>query len=111
MVSTFGGLGIAASGLNAARQGLDVVGQNITNATTAGYTRQRLATAAVGTLAQVGPLSGGAPLVGQGVVATGVTRLGDAFLDARARGTAATAGNLAVQANAIDAVQRSLNEP
>jgi len=111
MVSTFGGLGVAASGLSAARHGLDVVGQNIANATTTGYTRQRLSTAAVASLAQVGPLSGGSPAVGQGVAVVGIARLGDAFLDARARSTAAASGNLAVQANAIDSIQKSLNEP
>ncbi len=111
MVSTFGGLSTAYSGLNAARQGLDVVGQNITNASTTGYTRQRISTSAVGTLAQVGPLAGGSPLVGQGVMINGITRIGDAFLDARVRATAATSGNLAVQSNALTNVQATLNEP
>ena len=111
MVSTFGGLSTAYSGLNAARQGLDVVGQNITNASTTGYTRQRISTTAVGTLGQVGPLAGGSPLVGQGVAINGITRIGDAFLDARVRSTAATNGNLAVQSNALINVQASLNEP
>ena len=111
MVSTFGGLNTAYSGLNAARQGLDVVGQNISNATTAGYTRQRITTTAVGTLAQVGPLSGGSPLVGQGVSVDGIARLGDSFLDTRVRITAAANGNLAVRSNASTDIQASLNEP
>ena len=111
MVSTFGGLNTAYSGLNAARQGLDVVGQNISNATTAGYTRQRITTTAVGTLAQVGPLSGGSPLVGQGVSVDGIARLGDSFLDARVRITAAAGGNLAVRSNAFTDIQASLGEP
>ena len=111
MVSTFGGLSTAYSGLNAARLGLDVVGQNMTNASTAGYTRQRINTSAVGALALVGPLAGGAPAVGQGVFINGVDRIGDAFLDARVRSTAATAGNLAVQSNSLTNVQAALNEP
>ncbi|MBK4348696.1 flagellar hook-associated protein FlgK [Lacisediminihabitans sp. G11-30] len=110
-MSTFGGLSTAYSGLNAARQGLDVVGQNIANATTAGYTRQRITTSAVGSLAQVGPLSGGSPRVGQGVSVDGVARLGDAFLDARVRITAAASGNLAVRSNTFTDIQASLNEP
>lgn len=111
MVSTFGGLHTAYSGLNAARQGLDVVGQNMTNATTAGYTRQRVSTSAVGSLAQVGPLSGGFPGVGQGVAVTGIARLGDQYLDAKVRASAATSGNLAVRSNSLTSVQAALNEP
>ncbi len=47
-MSTFGGLRTAYSGLAAARAAIDVTGQNIANATTAGYTRQRVAQEAVG---------------------------------------------------------------
>jgi len=38
-MSTFSGLNTAYTGLVAAKSGLDVVGQNIANAGTAGYTR------------------------------------------------------------------------
>lgn len=111
MVSTFGGLNAAFSGLTAARQGLDVIGQNLANATTAGYTRQRVTAEAVAAPARVGLFGGGSPRVGQGVVVTGIARIGDVYLDARARGTAAAGGNLAVRANTLTAIQASLNEP
>ncbi|HEY0259140.1 MAG TPA: flagellar hook-associated protein FlgK [Lacisediminihabitans sp.] len=110
-MSTFSGLNAAASGLNAARQGLDVVGQNMTNATTNGYTRQRVTTSAIGSLARVGLFSGGSVGVGQGVSIDGIARLGDQYLDAQVRSTAATSGNLAVRSNALTAVQAALNEP
>ncbi|MET4782867.1 flagellar hook-associated protein FlgK [Glaciihabitans sp. UYNi722] len=109
-MSTFSGLTTAYTGLTAARRGLDVVGQNMTNASTVGYTRQRLTTSAIGSLAQVGPLSGRAQ-VGQGVSVDGVARLGDAYLDARVRTSAATSGNLAVRSNALTSIQASLHEP
>lgn len=110
-MSTFSGLNTAFRGLNAARMGLDVVGQNMTNLTTAGYTRQRLTTEAVGSLAQIGPLFGGAPRVGQGVVVSAIARLGDESLDARVRFSAGASGNLDVRANALTAVQAALHEP
>lgn len=56
-MSTFSGLNTALTGLNAARHGLDVVGQNIANSSTTGYTRQRVSTAAAGSLTQIGPLT------------------------------------------------------
>ncbi|MCU1545252.1 MAG: flagellar hook-associated protein FlgK [Homoserinimonas sp.] len=109
-MSTFSGLNTAYTALSAARKGLDVIGQNIANATTEGYTRQRVATSAVGALSTVGPLSG-QPTVGQGVAVDSIARLGNAYLDQRVRLTAATAGNTAVRANVMSALEISLQEP
>jgi flagellar hook-associated protein 1 FlgK len=109
-VSTFSGLNTAYTGLVAARQGLDVVGQNITNMNTAGYTRQRAVQSAVGSLAQVGPLTGQIK-VGQGVSVTSIERLGDNYLDAKVRTTAASSGYWGVRANEMTTLQASLHEP
>ncbi|MGI0520670.1 flagellar hook-associated protein FlgK, partial [Microbacterium maritypicum] len=65
-MSTFSGLNTAASALAAARRGMDVVGQNIANQKTEGYTRQRVTTSAVAAIAQTGRFSVGA-LPGHGV--------------------------------------------
>ena len=46
MGSTFGGINTALTSLYAQRRGLDVTGQNIANANTEGYTRQRVRMAA-----------------------------------------------------------------
>lgn len=109
-MSTFSGLNTAYTALTAARRGLDVVGQNIANATTEGYTRQRVTTSSVGAVAQVGPLS--APLqVGQGVSVDGIARLGNIFLDTRVRDSAATSGYWAVRANTMSSLEASLQEP
>jgi flagellar hook-associated protein 1 FlgK len=110
-VSTFSGLNTAFTGLNAARQGLDVVGQNIANSGTTGYTRQRVSTAAAGSLTQIGPLVLSNAQVGQGVTVDGIARLGDVILDGRVRSSGATSGNLAVRSNALSSVEASLNEP
>lgn len=109
-MSTFSGLNTAYTALTAARKGLDVVGQNIANANTEGYTRQRVTTSSVGSVAQAGPLT--APLqVGQGVSIDGIARLGNIFLDARVRDSAATSGFWAVRANTMTSLEVSLQEP
>jgi flagellar hook-associated protein 1 FlgK len=109
-MSSFGGLNTAYTGLVAARKGLEVVGQNIANANTQGYTRQRISTSAVDAISRVGLVSAGVQ-VGQGVTVDGVTRLGSAQLDAQVRSSAAVAGYSAVRANALTAVEGSMNEP
>jgi flagellar hook-associated protein 1 FlgK len=109
-VSTFSGLNTAYTGLTAARQGQDVVGQNLTNLTTKGYTRQRVSTSALPGLAQVGPLKFSSG-VGQGVTVNGIDRLADVYLDARVRSSAATAGNLAMRSNTLGQLEDGLHEP
>lgn len=109
-MSTFSGLNTAYTGLVAARKGLDVVGQNIANANTEGYTRQRVTTSSIGSLATVGPFAGPVT-VGQGVSVDGVARLGNEFLDARVRSSASTAGYWAVRANVMTSLESTLQEP
>ncbi|TFC93866.1 MULTISPECIES: flagellar hook-associated protein FlgK [Cryobacterium] len=109
-MSTFGGLNTAYTGLVAARQGLEVVGQNIANANTDGYTRQRVTTSAVDAAARIGLMSATVG-PGQGVSVDGIARLGSASLDAQVRSSAAVAGYSAVRANALSAVEVSMNEP
>jgi flagellar hook-associated protein 1 FlgK len=84
MTSSFMGLTNALQALNTQRYGLDVTGQNISNANTAGYVRQRAE------LAEVGPVPGVPSLYATQGAATGVTvaatnRLNDPVLDARVR--------------------------
>ena len=87
MSSTFLGLNIAKSGLSAAQTGLNITGNNISNADTAGYTRQRVSTAAV-------PASGNGYLinqitastnVGQGVEVTSISQIRSDYLDEQYR--------------------------
>lgn len=109
-MSTFGGLNTAYSGLVAARKGLDVVGQNIANANTDGYTRQRIETSALTPPATTGVFSAGVR-IGQGVTVDGIARLGNSQLDAQVRLSAGTAGYTAVRANSLSALEGSLKEP
>jgi flagellar hook-associated protein 1 FlgK len=109
-VSTFSGLNTAYTGLAAARHGLDVVGQNLANAATAGYTRQRVDLSSVGPVAATGPIQGGVT-PGQGVSVDGIQRLGDTFLDARVRTSAAASGYWTTRSGAMSELETSLNEP
>ncbi len=109
-MSTFSGLNTALSGLNAARTGLNTTGQNLTNVNTPGYTRQRAELSAFGTPAR-GALNDLGGKVGQGVGVTGISRLGDAFLDARVRTSFSAAGYTGVRAEALTGIEETLNEP
>jgi flagellar hook-associated protein 1 FlgK len=84
MGSTFSGISTALSALYAQRRGLDVAGQNIANANTEGYSRQRL-----GLQAASGPTTPALHSIwdgaGAGVEVTDITRTRDAFLESRGR--------------------------
>ncbi|MCX7522369.1 flagellar hook-associated protein FlgK [Microbacterium sp. STN6] len=109
-MSTFSGLNTAYTGLVAARQGLDVVGQNIANASTTGYTRQRVNTSAIGPVASTGLFSAGVT-PGQGVSVDSITRLADGFLDARVRTAASADGYWSARSSGMTTLETSLNEP
>lgn len=109
-MSTFGALNTAYSGLSAARLGLDTAGQNVTNANTAGYTRQRVEVSSVAAPANAG-LAAGSPKAGQGVSVDTIARLGDAFLDNRVRATSAQSGYTSVRSDALSAIEDNLHEP
>lgn len=90
--STFSGFNMALSGMNASQKALDVVGQNITNMNTTGYTRQRL---------DLYSIKGPGPnafsfisetKVGQGVMMQSVSQLRDPYLDYQYRTQLAKVG-------------------
>lgn len=110
-MSSFGSsLNIGTSAIHAAQRGLDVTGQNIANSATPGYTRQRVDLEAIG-----GP---GVPAfwskydgTGEGVKVTGITRMNDEFLTARARNSNAALGDVKEQAKTYDSIERTVGEP
>lgn len=67
--------GIGISGLNAAQKAFDIIGNNIANAATDGYHRQRLNLAPAYS-SQIGPV-----ILGGGVDVAGITRMIDGFLE------------------------------
>lgn len=109
-MSTFSGLSTALSSLIAQRQALDVHGQNVANANTPGYTRQRVDLQSVQALSAPTMFSTGL-VAGNGVKLVGITRIGDVFLDARVRSETATASFRKAQTAALDRLESTLAEP
>ncbi|EYR65062.1 flagellar hook protein FlgK [Actinotalea ferrariae CF5-4] len=109
-MSTFSGLSTALSSLIAQRQALDVAGQNIANANTVGYTRQRANLQSVEALTAPTMFSNQLA-AGNGVKVTDIARLGDVFLDARVRAETGTAAFQKAQAQSLDRLQSTLTEP
>ena len=110
MTSAFGGINTALTSLHAQRRGLDTTGQNIANANTEGYTRQRVdmqaLPGAIGSATWA--RSNG---VGNGVSVHEVQRLRDEQLESRGRAEHATASYLAGQTAVYSAMEDVFNEP
>ncbi|WP_210479822.1 flagellar hook-associated protein FlgK [Naasia sp. SYSU D00948] len=110
-MSTFGGIQTAFSGLRAARAAIDLTGQNVANAGTEGYTRQRVTQSAVGPSAASSSVFRTGVNIGQGVRIDGTARLSDSILDTRVRTASSAAGYWSVTAAAVSTIEDSLNEP
>ncbi|PFG32218.1 flagellar hook-associated protein FlgK [Sanguibacter antarcticus] len=109
-MSTFSGLSTALTALTAQRQALEVAGQNIANSNTVGYTRQRAELQSVGSGQSATMFSQGSS-VGNGVQVSGISRLGDLFLDARVRTTTSSAAFLAARSEAYTRLESTIAEP
>jgi flagellar hook-associated protein 1 FlgK len=109
-VSTFSALNTATLALYAQQRAIDVTGQNIANVNTEGYSRQRVDMQSIGgsTVPAIWSLSS---QVGQGVNADQVTRIRDAFLEARAQTEHATTASLTVQNDTLSQIEQSFQEP
>src|ERR1700749_28130 len=95
-IPTFPGLQTALSGLQAAQAAIDTTSENISNANTAGYTRQRVNLVESGTLTIPGlSVQGSATQLGTGVSIQEISRIRDQFLDVqyRAQNTATSNAN------------------
>ncbi|CAN5475652.1 flagellar hook-associated protein FlgK [soil metagenome] len=109
-MSSFAGLINAQNALSAQRYALDVTGQNISNANTDGYTRQRA------DLAAVGPVSGVPAMYATQGATTGVTvggtsRLNDIVLQARVRTEQDRNSQASTASAQLSDVQSLFNEP
>lgn len=109
-MSTFDGLSVALSGLYAQRRGLDVTGQNIANANTDGYTRQRVTLESVGAPAVPAMWSTWTG-AGGGVQVSGIDRLSDAFLETRVRDGHATLKDLTAGRDVLAQIEQLFPEP
>lgn len=110
-MSSFAGLSTALSGLVAQRYGLDTTGQNVANANTPGYSRQRV-------IAEpVNPANGQTAVFsrwdgpGSGVEVVDVQRITDALVDNRVRQERSTAEHMSASLAVWSRVDVALNEP
>ena len=110
MSSSFSGLTNALAALNVQRYGMDVTSQNIANANTPGYTRQRAELSAVGPAAGVAALYATQHVNGS-VTVSGTTRLNDPMIDVRARTEHGDNGYLQTTANVLAAAEALFDEP
>ncbi len=110
MSSTFGGLINAGAALAAQRYGLDLTGQNIANANTAGYTRQRADLQATGPVTGVPTLYATQSSSNVSATAT-ATRVDDVVLDARMRTEQARNSQYSTTSTQLSGVESLFNEP
>jgi flagellar hook-associated protein 1 FlgK len=111
-ISTFNGLNIALSGLQAEQASLDTTSHNIANASTVGYSRQvseLAAKPALGALSVWGMITPGQ--LGQGVQVADVTRIRDQFNDNNLRTAFSTQGEADVRQTTWQGIESALPEP
>lgn len=95
MRPTFLGFQAARSGLVASQKALDIVGNNVANMHTEGYTRQRVDLISMSVAGVTSRYAvGNTTLAGQGVYIAGVSQIRDPYLDARYREQSAYLGSL-----------------
>lgn len=110
MSGTFSSLNTALSALRYNAVVLDVASNNVANVGTEGYTRRQVAGASMGapaTPAMWSRYDGS----GDGVRVAGMTRMADAFLDARARIEHANQSYLDVRQSVLERVESGIGEP
>ncbi|HYZ82248.1 MAG TPA: flagellar hook-associated protein FlgK [Solirubrobacteraceae bacterium] len=111
-IPTFTGLQTALSGLQAAQAAIDTTSENIANANTLGYTRQRVNLGENGSLT-IPALTqqGGGTQLGTGVSLTDISRIRDQFLDVQYRAQNTATSNANTNASQLAQVQTAINEP
>ena len=111
-MSTFGGLGTAVSGLLAQQRAMDATGQNVVNANTPGYSRQRVTLGSVGAPVAASFHTGNSMLISVGGVSVdAVTRIHDAFTEATRAAAGARQNALTSQTASLGSVQTLMSEP
>lgn len=99
-------LNVAMSGIFAAQRGLQVTSNNITNASTKGYSRQELNQQAST------PLSGiGVGMTGTGVSTTGINRVRDSYIDMKIWSQNPKLGEYNVKVTQNSIVESAFGEP
>ena len=109
-MSGFSSLGLGARALSAAQRGMDLTGQNISNANTAGYSRQRVEQVAAGG-SVVPAMWSRSTNPADGVVITGITRIRDEFAEARALSAQGDLSHLSAAKKTYADIETTFGEP
>jgi len=112
MSGTFMGINIALSSLQAQQAALDTVANNIANANTPGYKRQRVLLGEGNPV--TGPFGDGInrrTMLGTGVDVIEIQRVQDTFVDNRVRQTSASASEWAAKSDTLAQLESIFNEP
>lgn len=102
---SFVGLYTGLTAIRASQMGIDVTGNNVANAATPGYTRQRME------VVTREPYRSGNSMVGTGVDVSTIGRLRDGFLDARFRSSVADYASSTVRADLLGRLEQLTGEP
>jgi flagellar hook-associated protein 1 len=112
-IPTSTGMQTALSGLEAYMAAIDTTGENITNANTPGYSRQRvdLGTASSLQIASISTNTGAGVQLGTGVSIDDISRVRDSFLDTQYRNENGQESNSSTLSTELGQVQTALAEP
>jgi len=110
MTGTFSSLNTALRAMRYQRIAMDVASNNIANVSSEGYVRRRAEAVALGSPQQVAMWSryDGS---GDGVALSGITRMGDPFLDMRSRREHGQQSYLDARVAVLDRVEGAIGEP
>lgn len=109
--ATFAGFSTALSALQANQKRLDIVGQNLSNMNTAGYTRQQLETSSLNYTNPIAHYMNGSEIaVGFGVHMDKVSQIRDPYLDAQYRTQMKKAGYAESMQTSLDVLSRPFDE-
>ena len=111
MSSTFYGLEIGRRALATNQLALDVVGQNVSNVNTPGYSRQTVNIETTDPFTPPDLQHGNPGQLGTGVTVGSVTRMRDAFVDQQLRGANSNQGSLNNLRDVLGQVENAFNEP
>ena len=109
--ATFSGFSTAFSALQASQKRLDIVGQNLSNMNTQGYTRQQLETSSLNYCNPISRYMNGSQIaVGFGVSMDKVSQIRDPYLDAQYRAQINKSGYSDTLQTALDTLSKALDE-
>jgi flagellar hook-associated protein 1 FlgK len=110
-MSDISSLYIGLSGLDASQTSMDLIGQNLANASTPGYVDEEVELKTVGAGQATGPNIAPDATVGGGVDVVGVNRLSNVFLQSQMLAGQSASSGLEAQQSALTSIQTSFPEP